>query len=138
MAVQVTLKSYKLVHGLKREGKEIEAITASYTILHINIAPPKIIATTNEGDDQGKVREGIPVQAEESGCVGSQRRFVIRVAFLDHPLFKALLDRAREEYNFCSRDSRLCIPCDETIFLNVLRCVDYRQRQGRINWLPLA
>ncbi|XP_068650795.1 auxin-induced protein 15A-like [Aristolochia californica] len=62
------------------------------------------------------------------------KRFVIRVAFLDHPLFKALLERAREEYNFSSHDSRLCIPCDESIFLNIVRCVSTQQDGGI--WLP--
>lgn len=55
-------------------------------------------------------------------------RYVIRVSFLDHPLFKALLERAREEYEF-TPDMRLCIPCDENTFANILRCVTKYQKR---------
>ncbi|XP_077252654.1 SAUR-like auxin-responsive protein family [Tasmannia lanceolata] len=60
------------------------------------------------------------------------KRFVIRVSFLEHPLFKVLLDRARDVYDF-TPDSRLCIPCDESIFLNIVRHVD--NQQNRMIWL---
>lgn len=49
------------------------------------------------------------------------KRFVIRITLLDHPLFRALLDEAREEYDFTAA-SKLCIPCDEEVFLSVVRC----------------
>lgn len=65
--------------------------------------------------------------------VGAElKRFVIRASFLDHPLFRALLDLAQEVYKF-SPDSKLCIPCDEAIFLGILRCVE-AQQERRI-WL---
>ncbi|XP_074354588.1 auxin-induced protein 15A-like [Apium graveolens] len=49
------------------------------------------------------------------------RRFVIRITLLDNPLFKALLDQAQEEYDFTA-SSKLWIPCDEDVFLSVVRC----------------
>ncbi|KAJ0967596.1 hypothetical protein J5N97_024513 [Dioscorea zingiberensis] len=56
------------------------------------------------------------------------KRFVIRVSFLEHPLFRALLERAREEYEF-NPDSKLCIPCDESIFIAILHYVSSQQSQ---------
>ncbi|XP_051152411.1 auxin-responsive protein SAUR50-like [Andrographis paniculata] len=50
-----------------------------------------------------------------------RKRFVISLTLLKHPLFQALLDHAREVYGFTA-SSRLCIPCDETIFLRVVQC----------------
>ncbi|KAG0526659.1 hypothetical protein BDA96_06G164700 [Sorghum bicolor] len=52
------------------------------------------------------------------------RRYVVRVSSLDHPLFRELLDRARDEYGFAAADTRLCLPCDEDMFLAVLCHVD--------------
>ncbi|KAI3799523.1 hypothetical protein L1987_34822 [Smallanthus sonchifolius] len=58
----------------------------------------------------------------------NQRRFVIKVKLLKHPLFSALLDEAREEYEFTA-DSRFCIPCNEDTFLFVVQRA--MTRQGR-------
>ncbi|KAJ0465305.1 putative small auxin-up RNA [Helianthus annuus] len=60
----------------------------------------------------------------------NQRRFVIKVKLLKHPLFGALLDEARDECEF-SADSRFCIPCDEDIFLVVVQRA-MTQRDPRI------
>ena len=54
---------------------------------------------------------------------GEQKRFVIRISFLQHPSIQALLARAQDEYEF-RPGSRLCIPCDETIFIAILRQVN--------------
>ncbi|KAM7264716.1 hypothetical protein ACFE04_002399 [Oxalis oulophora] len=50
------------------------------------------------------------------------KRYVIKIKLLKHPLFKALLDQAQDEYDFFTADSKLCIPCDESVFLEVVRC----------------
>ncbi|XP_015942616.1 uncharacterized protein LOC107467907 [Arachis duranensis] len=47
------------------------------------------------------------------------KRFVIKVGTLNNPLIKALLDHAEDVFGF--DNNMLRIPCNETIFLNILR-----------------
>ncbi|XP_044501751.1 indole-3-acetic acid-induced protein ARG7 [Mangifera indica] len=49
------------------------------------------------------------------------KRYVIKISLLKHPLFMALLDQARDEYDFTTH-KKLCIPCEENTFLDVVRC----------------
>ncbi|GER50294.1 SAUR-like auxin-responsive protein family [Striga asiatica] len=58
-------------------------------------------------------------------CVGpDRRRFVVRAAHLNHPVFRRLLSQAEEEYGFAGRPGPLAIPCcDESLFEEVLRAV---------------
>ncbi|KAL9675485.1 hypothetical protein QQ045_003687 [Rhodiola kirilowii] len=52
------------------------------------------------------------------------KRYIIKISLLKHPLFKALLDLAQDAYDFTT-GPKLCIPCDEYVFLEVLRCASY-------------
>lgn len=66
-----------------------------------------------------------------------QKRFVIKVTLLEHPLFRALLDHALEENGFTA-DWKLCIPCGEGIFLAIVRCAASPENQTNpILILPL-
>ncbi|XVE99293.1 hypothetical protein REPUB_Repub03eG0186100 [Reevesia pubescens] len=58
------------------------------------------------------------------------KRFVIKISVLKHPLFKALLDRAEEVFDY-SAGPKLCIPCNENIFAIVLQYVDASQQDQR-------
>lgn len=54
-------------------------------------------------------------------CVGAGcRRFVVRASYLNHPLFRKLLVQAEEEYGFANTGP-LTIPCDESVFEEILR-----------------
>ncbi|XP_039056116.1 indole-3-acetic acid-induced protein ARG7-like [Hibiscus syriacus] len=56
-------------------------------------------------------------------CVGTGlRRFIVRATYLNHPIFKALLLQTEEEYGF-SNVGPLTIPCDESLFEDILRLV---------------
>ncbi|CAI9786543.1 unnamed protein product [Fraxinus pennsylvanica] len=48
------------------------------------------------------------------------KRFVVRTTYLNHPLFKKLLIQAEEEYGF-TNSGPLAIPCDESLFEEILR-----------------
>ncbi|KAF7011515.1 hypothetical protein CFC21_025813 [Triticum aestivum] len=66
-------------------------------------------------------------------CVGSEsRRFVVRAAHLNHPVFRDLLRQSEEEYGFPSTPGPVALPCcDEDRFLDVLRRVSSEDRRGR-------
>ncbi|KAF4358332.1 hypothetical protein CsatB_008835 [Cannabis sativa] len=56
-------------------------------------------------------------------CVGSScRRFVVRASYLNHPVFKKLLHQAEEVYGF-SHHGPLAIPCEESLFEDILRYI---------------
>jgi SAUR family protein len=56
-------------------------------------------------------------------CVGAScKRFIVRATHLNHPIFKRLLVQAEEEYGFANQGP-LAIPCDESVFEEVLRVV---------------
>ncbi|KAF7018819.1 hypothetical protein CFC21_032063 [Triticum aestivum] len=65
-------------------------------------------------------------------CVGSSsRRFVVRAAHLNHPVFRELLRQAEEEYGFPSGAcGPIALPCDEDRFRDVLRRVSSEERRG--------
>ncbi|XP_047937878.1 auxin-induced protein 6B-like [Salvia hispanica] len=50
----------------------------------------------------------------------SHKRFVVRTAYLNHPVFKKLLAQAEEEYGF-TNSGPLAIPCEESLFEEILR-----------------
>ncbi|XP_057440194.1 auxin-responsive protein SAUR32-like [Lotus japonicus] len=63
-------------------------------------------------------------QRVPNGCfsvyVGAERqRFVVKTEFVNHPLFKMLLDEAEVEYGFNS-DGPIWLPCNVDLFYKVL------------------
>ncbi|XP_057974831.1 protein SMALL AUXIN UP-REGULATED RNA 12-like [Malania oleifera] len=63
-------------------------------------------------------------------CVGTScRRFVVRASYLNHPVFKKLLVQAEEEYGF-NNQGPLAIPCDESVFEEILRFLARSSESG--------
>ncbi|WOL13058.1 hypothetical protein Cni_G21827 [Canna indica] len=45
-----------------------------------------------------------------------EKRFVVPISYLQHPLFQNLLHKAEEEYGFHSPGGMLRVPCNEDAF----------------------
>ncbi|XP_077234189.1 auxin-induced protein 15A-like [Tasmannia lanceolata] len=52
-----------------------------------------------------------------------RRRFVVPMAFLSHPLFKMLLDKAQKEYGFEQRKG-LVVPCTVSTFQEIVNAME--------------
>ncbi|XP_022727383.1 auxin-responsive protein SAUR50-like [Durio zibethinus] len=69
-------------------------------------------------------------------CVGtSLRRYIVCATYLNHPIFKKLLAQTEEEYGF-NNVGPLTIPCDESLFEEILRVVsrsDSSSKSGRFS-----
>ncbi|OWM82413.1 hypothetical protein CDL15_Pgr001987 [Punica granatum] len=59
---------------------------------------------------------------------GNEEDVSEKVTLLDYPPFQALLDLARDDYRFTA-SSKLCIPCDESMFIEVVRCAGSPQER---------
>ncbi|KAK8318582.1 hypothetical protein V6Z12_A13G182300 [Gossypium hirsutum] len=61
------------------------------------------------------VKNQIAVYVGES----NKKRFVIPIAYLNHPLFQDLLNKAEEEFGFNHPMGGLTIPCSEEYFISL-------------------
>ncbi|KAF8112253.1 hypothetical protein N665_0065s0038 [Sinapis alba] len=60
----------------------------------------------------------------------NRRRYVVRAKHLNHPIFRRLLAEAEEEYGFANVGP-LAIPCDESLFEEIIRVVTRSESSGR-------
>lgn len=71
-----------------------------------------------------KLRFRVSTQGCFSVYVGSDKqRFAIKTEYVNHPLFKMLLDEAESEFGYNSKGP-LVLPCDVEFFLNLLMELD--------------
>ncbi|GLJ24253.1 hypothetical protein SUGI_0462430 [Cryptomeria japonica] len=82
------------------------------------------ISDEEYGGKDSNSRSGVPADVPAGHLavyVGKHcTRFVIRAAYLNHPVFRTLLDEAEQEFGY-DYQGGLAIPCDELLFEYILR-----------------
>lgn len=58
-----------------------------------------------------------------------KQRFIIKTKYVNHPLFKLLLEDAEKEYGFIS-DGPILLPCDVNLFYKVLAEMDSNRSEN--------
>ncbi|OAY71925.1 Auxin-responsive protein SAUR32 [Ananas comosus] len=82
-----------------------------------------------EEDKRMKVKKGsLAVRVGVEGDEGGFRRFVIPISYLNHPLFRKLLETAKEVYGYSS-SGPIKLPCSVDEFLH-LRWLIERESQS--------
>ncbi|XP_062185316.1 uncharacterized protein LOC133888934 [Phragmites australis] len=76
---------------------------------------------SRSSNNEAPVPAGHVAVSVEAGS--GSRRFVVRLAHLNHPAFRELLRQAEEEYGFPATPGPVALPCDEDHLLDVLRRV---------------
>ncbi|XP_062028975.1 auxin-responsive protein SAUR71-like [Rosa rugosa] len=76
-------------------------------------------STSNGKRKKNKADEVTPVGCFSVYIGPEKQRFVVKVEFANHPLFKVLLEDAALEYGY-KNDGPLLLPCDVDLFYNVL------------------
>lgn len=84
---------------------------------------PRMVEEERETEERRKRKAVVP-----EGCfsvyVGEERqRFVIKTEYVNHPLFKLLLEEAESEFGFHS-DGPLVLPCNVDVFCSVLSVLE--------------
>nr|CAB3451196.1 unnamed protein product [Digitaria exilis] len=81
-------------------------------------------------EKKGKVKKGwLAVRVGAEGDERGYQRFVIPIAYLYHPLFRRLLEAAREAYGYNYSGGPLRLPCSVDEFLR-LRALVERETQA--------
>ncbi|XAR69767.1 hypothetical protein NMG60_11001478 [Bertholletia excelsa] len=93
----------------------------------VNPEPPRYQRSIREGDDRP------PLAAVPAGFlpvyVGEERkRLVVPVGYLNHPLFRMLLEKVYDEFGF-EQGSALVFPCSVKAFQEVVTAVEGGCRQ---------
>jgi len=102
---QIIRALFKVAHGYKGIGYCLSPKKARYFAMKDEV--------------MGRSCSALPTDVPKGHCavyVGSERcRFVIPTTYLNHSLFRVLLEKAEEEYGF-DHQMGLTIPCEEVAF----------------------
>lgn len=103
---------------LKEIIKAIRRVSNAHKAIGCVVSPKKRRGLAFENENMQSCTD-IPKDVPKGHCavyVGSERRrFIIPTTYLHHSLFRALLEKAEEEYGF-EYQMGLTIPCEEVVF----------------------
>ncbi|KAE8799368.1 auxin-responsive protein SAUR36-like [Hordeum vulgare] len=107
---------------------------ASANKLPLVVPAPEKEEEHGNGDGQ-PTTPGAPAGVPRGCCavyVGAERRrFVVPTAYLGNPVFRRLLEKAEEEFEFEYAGGALSIPCDTESFKYILAVME-RHRKGLV------
>ncbi|KAF8037001.1 hypothetical protein BT93_B0043 [Corymbia citriodora subsp. variegata] len=111
--------------GVVMEKSNVNMIKKSW---RINVVMKRLLRKWLKANEMSGAVAPAPVPA---GCfpvyVGEEEqkeRFVVKTEYLNHPLFKSLLEDAESEYGFCCQGP-LSLPCHPDFFFKVLAEMEY-------------
>jgi len=91
------------------------------------------LSSSKEGNECNSINKR---RVTPEGCfsvyVGPEKqRFVIKTAYVNHPLFKMLLEEAESEYGY-NCEGPLVLPCEVSLFVKVLVEMDSEEESDEI------
>ncbi|KAK9129561.1 hypothetical protein Sjap_010048 [Stephania japonica] len=81
----------------------------------------------------GRIPADVPAGHVAVNVGRASKRFVVRATYLNDPVFKRLLVQAEEEYGFANHGP-LAIPCDESVFEEVIRLLSRSDSAHNSGW----
>ncbi|XP_055825224.1 auxin-responsive protein SAUR32-like [Solanum dulcamara] len=119
---------------LLKKWKKIAAASPSSTHLQRNNSINKFLKKTLSFSDKDHKEDNINnnVHVVPKGCLavlcvgkeGEEKRFVIPMSYLAHHSFQLLLREAEEEFGF-QQQGILKVPCQVSLFQNILKTIQY-------------
>ncbi|KAM5561470.1 auxin-responsive protein SAUR72 [Rosa sericea] len=117
------IKAWKRCSTLPKQSST-KGSTAAASLTRSKSWSSSTTSSTGTCKQKKKKNKAKACQVAPAGCftvyVGPEKqRFVVRMEFLNHPLFKMLLEDAALEYGYKS-DGPILLPCHVDLFCNVM------------------
>lgn len=96
----------------------------------------KAAAGSRMSSGTGRIPSDVPAGHVAVSVGSAGKRFVVRATYLNHPVFKKLLIEAEEEYGF-SNQGPLALPCDESVFEEILRFISRSESSNSARFVNL-
>lgn len=118
-----------MASGLKKGNKISQIVRLKQVMQRWRRRCTTTHSLTSDSDSEiDRQRRRIPSPGSLAVYVGiERRRFVIPTRFLNLPVFRALLNKAEEEFGF-QKTGGLVLPCDVVFFKRLLKTLERNER----------